>query len=150
MSTSALIDSCRSLPEDASVRVRRTPQQEPSQQEPPQQQVIALFDHEEVGSLSCTGAQGPLMKDTMSRIAAGVGIGHDKDPNATAIRARSFHISCAEISPRPRRDLAEMRISRGSSDMSHAIHPNYPGKHDKAHGPLMARGLVIKHNANQR
>ena len=30
------------------------------------------------------------------------------------------------------------------------MHPNYAAKHEKTHGPLMNRGLVIKSNSNQR
>jgi aspartyl aminopeptidase len=37
-----------------------------------------------------------------------------------------------------------------SADNAHAIHPNYPSKHDAKHAPYINRGVVIKVNANQR
>ena len=37
-----------------------------------------------------------------------------------------------------------------SGDMAHALHPNYPDRHDGTHMPEMNQGPVIKHNVNTR
>ena len=37
-----------------------------------------------------------------------------------------------------------------SVDNAHGIHPNYSGKHDENHGPIINQGPVIKINASQR
>jgi aspartyl aminopeptidase len=37
-----------------------------------------------------------------------------------------------------------------SADNAHAIHPNYPERHDPAHAPLVNRGPAVKLNVNQR
>ena len=89
-------------------------------------QVVALFDHEEVGSASTTGAAGPILEHVLERLVlAG---GGDRGDLLDAL-GRSLCIS---------------------ADNAHAIHPNYPGRHDQAHAPLINRGPAIKLNANQR
>lgn len=84
--------------------------------------VLAAFNHEEVGSASTAGAGGPLLERVLTKVAAGFG-----DP--ADIIANSIQVS---------------------ADAAHAVHPNYPGKHDPTHHPLINRGPVLKINANQR
>jgi len=79
-------------------------------------------DHEEVGSESTSGAAGSFLENTLKRMFC------DYDDYMNMIRS-SIMIS---------------------ADNAHAIHPNYPSKHDKEHSPHINAGVVIKINANQR
>ncbi|MGZ3417743.1 MAG: M18 family aminopeptidase [Polyangiales bacterium] len=89
-------------------------------------QVIALFDHEEVGSGSATGAAGPFLEDVLSRIVDATSSG----PSAFARAiAASFCIS---------------------ADMAHAVHPNHSDKHENKHMPRIGKGPVVKSNVQQR
>ncbi|PNW77411.1 hypothetical protein CHLRE_10g435300v5 [Chlamydomonas reinhardtii] len=88
---------------------------------------IALFDHEEVGSESAQGAGGPVMRDTITRVARALAGGEEGAVERTL--RNSFLVS---------------------ADMAHALHPNYSDKHDPDHQPRMHGGLVLKHNNNQR
>lgn len=88
--------------------------------------VIALFDHEEVGSASATGASGPLLGTVLERL----------------VRARGGtreHLH---------RSLAASTCI--SADNAHAVHPNYPERHEPDHRPLVNHGPAIKLNSNQR
>lgn len=85
--------------------------------------VIALFDHEEVGSESPSGAAGPLLSTVLERLSAG-----SRD---------EFHRALA----------ASVCVS---ADNAHAVHPNYPDRHEPAHRPMVNQGPAIKINANQR
>eukprot|EP00601_Ochromonadales_sp_CCMP2298_P000568 CAMPEP_0173169664 /NCGR_PEP_ID=MMETSP1141-20130122/830_1 /TAXON_ID=483371 /ORGANISM="non described non described, Strain CCMP2298" /LENGTH=470 /DNA_ID=CAMNT_0014091517 /DNA_START=6 /DNA_END=1418 /DNA_ORIENTATION=- len=89
--------------------------------------VVALFDHEEVGSQSAAGAGSTLIADAIDRIGHALG-GPDMEVNRAA-RQRSFILSV---------------------DQAHAIHPNYASKHDRTLAPVMNGGIVIKTNNNQR
>ncbi|KAF9263507.1 aspartyl aminopeptidase [Marasmius fiardii PR-910] len=84
--------------------------------------VIALFNHEEVGSISTTGADSNLIPSLLNRLSP------TQETLAQSI-ARSFLLSC---------------------DMGHAIHPNYTSKHEVNHKPSINGGIVIKTNAKQR
>lgn len=89
-------------------------------------QCIALFDNEEVGSVSAQGAVSNLISASIERVL--LALGHGRDAHLAAL-ARSHMVS---------------------ADMAHAIHPNYPEKHEPHHYPLMNRGPVIKGNASMR
>ncbi|CAN1267934.1 Probable aspartyl aminopeptidase [Linum perenne] len=88
--------------------------------------LVALFDHEEVGSSSAQGAGSPVMLDALSRVTGS--FSSDSKLLQKAIQ-KSFLVS---------------------ADMAHALHPNYSDKHEENHQPKLHGGLVIKHNANQR
>ncbi len=88
--------------------------------------VVALYDHEEVGSQSVSGARSLLIADVLERLAAGC--------------------SPRDASALPRAISRSLLVS---ADMAHAVHPNYADKHDKQHRPVLGAGPVIKVNANQ-
>jgi aspartyl aminopeptidase len=88
--------------------------------------MIALFDHEEVGSASTTGASGPILETIIERLNAAAGGSRD---DLHRVLAAS---SCV------------------SADNAHAVHPNYVERHDPEHAPLVNGGPAIKLNANQR
>jgi len=79
-------------------------------------------DHEEVGSESTSGASGSFLENTLRRMFS------DYEEYMQVIRSSVLI----------------------SADNAHAIHPNYPSKHDKNHAPYINKGSVLKVNANQR
>ena len=83
--------------------------------------LLISTDHEEVGSSSACGAQGPFLRSVLERIV-------NKD-SLTSVIGQSTLLSC---------------------DNAHGIHPNYADKHDQNHGPILNQGPVIKVNSNQR
>ncbi|MBA4501246.1 M18 family aminopeptidase [Marinobacterium marinum] len=85
-------------------------------------QVLVCTDHEEVGSMSACGAQGPMLAQWLERVLPEAG--------------------------RRNRSLARSMLI--SVDNAHGVHPNFSDKHDSNHGPLLNAGPVIKLNANQR
>lgn len=85
-------------------------------------QVVVLNDHEETGSGSTSGAEGPFLQSTLSRICG------DSETMQRAI-CQSMFISV---------------------DNAHGVHPNYAVMHEPSHQPLINNGPVIKVNNNQR
>ncbi|MFF3286901.1 M18 family aminopeptidase [Streptomyces sp. NPDC003023] len=88
--------------------------------------VLAAFDHEEIGSRSDVGADGPLLGNVLERSVFVRGGGHEE-------RARAFAGTFCL-----------------SSDTGHAVHPNYPEYHEPGHHPRPNGGPLLKVNANQR
>ena len=84
--------------------------------------LLVCNDHEEVGSASAEGAEGPFLKSVLER-------------------------TIPDAETRFRAIAASMLIS---TDNAHGIHPNFSDKHDANHGPILNEGPVIKINTNQR
>jgi len=87
-----------------------------------QSNLLVCSDHEEVGSVSTSGAQGSFLESVLHRLSSDIEQHH-------RMLQRSMMIS---------------------ADNAHAVHPNYSDKHDAEHGPKINHGPVIKTNANQR
>ncbi|MES1989012.1 MAG: M18 family aminopeptidase, partial [Pseudomonadota bacterium] len=100
-------------------------------QKPESTSICALFDHEEVGSESTTGASGSFLADIVNRIVASQHLDDEANNNESKLRAlaQSFFVS---------------------ADMAHAYHPNHASAYEPCHHVLVNKGPVIKTNANQR
>ncbi|MFD4549812.1 M18 family aminopeptidase [Streptomyces sp. NPDC058466] len=88
--------------------------------------VLAAFDHEENGSQSDTGADGPLLGNVLERSVFARGGSYED-------RARAFAGTVCL-----------------SSDTGHAVHPNYAERHDPTHHPRANGGPILKVNVNNR
>lgn len=84
--------------------------------------IMVCNDHEEVGSVSAAGAQGPMLNSLLARL----------------------------LPERERRERALALSLMISADNAHGVHPNFADKHDGNHGPALNAGPVIKVNASQR
>lgn len=84
--------------------------------------VLVCTDHEEIGSCSACGADGPFLEQVLRRVL----------PEGDAF-VRTIQKSLLV-----------------SADNAHGVHPNYADKHDANHGPKLNAGPVIKVNSNQR
>lgn len=88
--------------------------------------VVCLYDHEEVGSTSSTGADSTLLVSVLERIVAAT------DGTRDDLHAALAGSVCL------------------SADMAHATHPNYADRHEPDHHVTLNEGPVVKSNANQR
>jgi len=93
--------------------------------------ILVCNDHEEVGSVSAAGADGPFLKSVLQRMLEA------EEGAASKASAASF-------------DRAIQNSVLLSVDNAHGVHPNFSDKHDAAHSPKLNAGPVIKINANQR
>lgn len=84
--------------------------------------VLAIFDNEEVGSLTRQGADSDFMYQILNRISDSLNL------NYYELIANSMLIS---------------------ADNAHSVHPNHNELADPSNRPYMNKGIVIKYNANQ-
>lgn len=88
---------------------------------------IAIFwNNEETGSRSAQGAESPFLLNTIERICISL---NQSRESFLRLLPQSL---CLSI------------------DLTHAVNPNYVGKHDPRHMPFLNKGPVIKFNAQQR
>ena len=84
--------------------------------------VLAVFDNEEVGSVSHSGADSDFLTATLRKIAG------DESEYYRMIESSVMV----------------------SADVAHARHPNRPELSDPEWAPVLGSGIAIKHNANKR
>ena len=87
--------------------------------------MIALFDHEEIGSSSKQGAASILLHDMIIRILKNLGVDDD----------------------RMNRAMYDAMLL--SVDVAHALHPNKVNKMDITNHPVMGKGFCIKEACSQ-
>lgn len=87
--------------------------------------VLALFDHEEVGSRSATGADGELLPSVLERVLLAMG------------GSRAGYLK------------AMANSAAVSADMCHAVHPNYLDTAEPQHLTHMNQGPAIKRQSAQ-
>jgi aspartyl aminopeptidase len=89
-------------------------------------QIIALYDHEEIGSLSESGAETRLTEELLAEIA------------------RRYSLNAAEYHEMLRQSVFL------SADMAHGVHPNFADRHDSENRPHLGGGITLKINQNRR
>ncbi len=92
--------------------------------------VACFFNNEEVGSTTREGAGGNFLKSVLSEFLQSSFRDADKVPKVDAL-------------------LASNSLAL-SIDMAHAVHPNFPQKHEQNHVPILGGGIVLKTNSQKR
>ena len=92
--------------------------------------VACFFNNEEVGSTTREGAGGNFLKSVLEEF---------------------LQLSFRDAGSIPNIDtlLASSSLAL-SIDMAHAVHPNYPQKHEQNHAPILGGGIVLKTNSQKR
>jgi len=109
--------------------------------------LIALFDNEEIGSLTAQGADSSLLPGVIKRLSsipASTSSANGKDRSSDASYEAIDHESSSA------HEQTLIRSFLVSTDMAHSVHPNYGHKYEQQHRPEMNGGVVIKINANAR
>lgn len=88
--------------------------------------LIGLFDHEEVGSLTKSGADSSLLKDVLCQIFSGLGCSGEM---TRASIAKSLYLSV---------------------DGAHGAHPNYPDRCDTTTRAYLGNGVAVKVSGTQK
>ena len=98
--------------------------------------LVALFDHEEIGSRTAQGADSNALPAIIRRLSV--------------LPSSSFGNSQGneDLSTAYEQTLSTSFLL--SADMAHAVHPNYSAKYESDHRPEINKGPVIKINANVR
>lgn len=96
--------------------------------------LIALFDHEEIGSKSAHGADSDALPAVLRRLSV--------------LPTKAAGSKSADLSTAYEQSLTTSFLL--SADMAHSINPNYSAKYESDHKPHLNQGPVIKVNANQR
>ncbi|CEL07351.1 peptidase M18 [Aspergillus pseudodeflectus] len=93
--------------------------------------LIALFDHEEIGSCTAQGADSNILPAIIRRLSVlpSASGGADTSTAYEQTLSTSFLLS---------------------ADMAHGVHPNWSAKYESDHRPEINKGPVIKINANAR
>lgn len=86
--------------------------------------LIALFDHEEIGSHTKQGAGSILLHDMLVRILTEAGCGEE-------IPSTIYNSMILSV------------------DVAHGMHPNYGGKMDVTNKPVLGKGFCIKEACSQ-